>query len=151
MTAVPRRRMVPAYLATGGRSRPGTEGFERLTVLFADRADRAEPPAELEPEHRRLWELLRPGALTVVEAAAHLRLPVSATVFLAADLVEAGLADRLLLGADTTTRTARELGGPARLLTDLAPRLSRTFGPELPDRLLLANPASAFAVDWRTP
>ncbi|MFI9362380.1 DUF742 domain-containing protein [Kitasatospora sp. NPDC053057] len=90
MTAVPRRRMVPAYLATGGRSRPGTEGFERLTVLFADRADRAEPPTELEPEHRRLWELLRPGALTVVEAAAHLRLPVSATVFLAADLVEAG-------------------------------------------------------------
>ncbi|MFI9156114.1 phosphotriesterase [Kitasatospora aureofaciens] len=68
-----------------------------------------------------------------------------------ADLVEAGLADRLLLGADTTTRTAREFGGPARLLTDLAPRLSRTFGPELPDRLLLANPASAFAVDWRIP
>ncbi|MEU9078129.1 DUF742 domain-containing protein [Kitasatospora sp. NPDC004745] len=87
MTAVPRRRMVPAYLATGGRSRPGTAGFERLTVLFADRA---EPPGDLEPEHRRLWELLRPGALTVVEAAAHLRLPVSATVFLAADLVEAG-------------------------------------------------------------
>ncbi|MFG2842710.1 DUF742 domain-containing protein [Kitasatospora sp. NPDC048296] len=87
MSAVPRRRMVPAYLATGGRSRPGTEGFERLTVLFADRV---EPPTGLEPEHRRLWELLRPGALTVVEAAAHLRLPVSATVFLAADLVEAG-------------------------------------------------------------
>ncbi|MFB7122415.1 DUF742 domain-containing protein [Kitasatospora xanthocidica] len=87
MTAVPRRRMVPAYLATGGRSRPGTKGFERLTVLFADRAD---PPEALDPEHRRLWELLRPGALTVVEAAAHLSLPVSATVFLAADLVEAG-------------------------------------------------------------
>ncbi|WP_316527135.1 DUF742 domain-containing protein [Kitasatospora brasiliensis] len=86
MTA-PRRRMVPAYLATGGRSRPGAKGFERLTVLFADRED---PPEALEPEHRRLWELLRPGALTVVEAAAHLRLPVSATVFLAADLVEAG-------------------------------------------------------------
>ncbi|MEU3567074.1 DUF742 domain-containing protein [Kitasatospora sp. NPDC036755] len=87
MTAAPRRRMVPAYLATGGRSRPGTKGFERLTVLFADRAD---PPDTLETEHRRLWELLRPGALTVVEAAAHLSLPVSATVFLAADLVEAG-------------------------------------------------------------
>ncbi|MFE7592607.1 DUF742 domain-containing protein [Kitasatospora sp. NPDC057512] len=87
MTAAPRRRMVPAYLATGGRSRPGTKGFERLTVLFADRAD---PPEALDPEHRRLWELLRPGALTVVEAAAHLSLPVSATVFLAADLVEAG-------------------------------------------------------------
>ncbi|MFI9329853.1 DUF742 domain-containing protein [Kitasatospora sp. NPDC052868] len=87
MTAVPRRRMVPAYLATGGRARAGAPGFERLTVLYA--AD-TEPPHELEHEHRRLWELLRPGALSVVEAAAHLRLPVSATVFLAADLVEAG-------------------------------------------------------------
>ncbi|MBO1419403.1 phosphotriesterase [Streptomyces sp. FH025] len=68
-----------------------------------------------------------------------------------ADLVEAGHADRLLLGADTTTRTARQAGGPARLLTDLAPRLARSFGPELPDRLLVANPAAAFAADWRTP
>ncbi|MGW2371152.1 MULTISPECIES: phosphotriesterase family protein [Kitasatospora] len=68
-----------------------------------------------------------------------------------ADLVEAGHTDRLLLGADTTTRTARALGGPARLLTDLAPRLARTFGPELPDRLLVANPAAAFAAEWRTP
>ncbi|MFF2146535.1 phosphotriesterase [Kitasatospora sp. NPDC058190] len=68
-----------------------------------------------------------------------------------ADLVEAGHADQLLLGADTTTRTAREVGGPARLLTDLAPRLARGFGPELPGRLLVANPAAALAVDWRTP
>nr|WP_223243447.1 phosphotriesterase [Streptomyces sp. CBMA123] len=68
-----------------------------------------------------------------------------------ADLVDAGHADRLLLGADTTTRTARAVGGPARLLTDLAPRLARTFGPELPDRLLVANPATALAADWRTP
>ncbi|MFF8773171.1 DUF742 domain-containing protein [Kitasatospora sp. NPDC015120] len=90
MTATPRRRMVPAYLATGGRTRPGADGFERLTVLFV--AGDGQPPAlaGLEAEHRRLWDLLRPGALTVVEAAAHLRLPVSATVFLAADLVEAG-------------------------------------------------------------
>ncbi|MEV7771202.1 phosphotriesterase [Kitasatospora sp. NPDC086791] len=68
-----------------------------------------------------------------------------------ADLVEAGHASRVLLGADTTTRTARQAGGPARLLTDLAPRLARAFGPELPGLLLTANPAAAFAVDWRTP
>ncbi|MET8624212.1 phosphotriesterase [Kitasatospora sp. NPDC004669] len=67
------------------------------------------------------------------------------------DLVEAGHADRLLLGADTTTGTAREVGGPVRLLTDLAPRLARSHGPELPERLLIANPAAALAVDWRTP
>ncbi|WP_406204420.1 DUF742 domain-containing protein [Kitasatospora sp. NBC_01560] len=90
MTAVPRRRMVPAYLATGGRTRPGTAGFERLTVLHTTGAEPPQALQELEGEHRRLWELLRPGALTVVEAAAHLRLPVSATVFLAADLVELG-------------------------------------------------------------
>ncbi|WP_327681630.1 DUF742 domain-containing protein [Kitasatospora sp. NBC_00458] len=90
MTAVPRRRMVPAYLATGGRARPGTAGFERLTVLCAAGTEAPPELAELGAEHGRLWELLRPGALTVVEAAAHLRLPVSATVFLAADLVEAG-------------------------------------------------------------
>ncbi|MGW4893836.1 DUF742 domain-containing protein [Kitasatospora sp. NPDC004240] len=87
MTGVPRRRMVPAYLATGGRSRPSKDSFDRLTVLYAAAA---EAPADLGGEHRRLWELLRPGALTVVEAAAHLGLPVSATVFLAADLVDAG-------------------------------------------------------------
>ncbi|GHF33439.1 phosphotriesterase [Kitasatospora xanthocidica] len=68
-----------------------------------------------------------------------------------ADLVEAGHADRLLLGADTTTRTARQAGGPVRLLTDLAPRLARTFGPELTELLLTTNPATAFAADWRTP
>ncbi|RKT11717.1 phosphotriesterase-related protein [Streptomyces sp. 1114.5] len=68
-----------------------------------------------------------------------------------ADLVEAGHATQLLLGADTTTRTARRAGGPTRLLTDLAPRLARTFGPQLPELLLTTNPAAAFAADWRTP
>ncbi len=87
MTLYPRRRMVPAYLATGGRARPTGAAFDRLTVLHSISQD---PPEGLEPEHHRLWELLQPGALTVVEAAAHLRLPVSATTFLAGDLVEAG-------------------------------------------------------------
>ncbi|WP_316524917.1 phosphotriesterase [Kitasatospora brasiliensis] len=68
-----------------------------------------------------------------------------------ADLVEAGHAAQLLLGADTTTRTAREAGGPVRLLTDLAPRLARSYGPELPELLLVANPAAAFAADWLAP
>lgn len=68
-----------------------------------------------------------------------------------ADLVEAGYATRLLLGADTTTRTARAAGGPVRLLTELAPRLARSYGPELPELLLTTNPAAAFAADWRTP
>jgi hypothetical protein len=81
------RRLVPAYLATSGRERPGGAGFERLTVL---QATGTEEPGGLRPEQHRLWDLLRPGALTVMEAAAHLGLPVSATVFLAADLVDQG-------------------------------------------------------------
>ncbi|GJF28956.1 hypothetical protein KNE206_16560 [Kitasatospora sp. NE20-6] len=87
MTGLPPRRMVPAYLATGGRARPGHASLDRLTVLTA--VDPS-PADDLGPEHRSLHELLRAGALTLVEAAAHLRLPVSATGFLAADLVDAG-------------------------------------------------------------
>jgi hypothetical protein len=84
-----RRRLVPAYLATGGRERPrGTADFDRLTLLVS--TDQPPPELEFGPEHPRLWALLRPGALTVVECAAHLGLPVSATVFLAADLVGGG-------------------------------------------------------------
>ncbi|MFD8708010.1 phosphotriesterase [Kitasatospora sp. NPDC059648] len=92
------------------------------------------------------------GVFLALDSPARIGHPADLQAFdVIADLVEAGLADRLLLGADTTTRTARELGGPVRLLTDLAPRLARTFGPELPDRLLVANPTAAFAVDWRNP
>ncbi len=53
------------------------------------RTDAGLPPGA-GAEQRRLCELLDPGALTVVECAAHLELPVSATVFLATDLVASG-------------------------------------------------------------
>ncbi|MFE2108934.1 phosphotriesterase [Kitasatospora sp. NPDC059463] len=66
-----------------------------------------------------------------------------------AAVVEAGHADRLLLGGDTTTRSARHAPGPTHLLTALAPRLAHEFGPGLPHRLLTANPARAFAAPWR--
>ncbi|MFC8717544.1 DUF742 domain-containing protein [Kitasatospora sp. NPDC057198] len=83
----PRRRLVPAYLATHGRTAAaGAHGLDRLSVLHAA----ADLPAGVGGEHRQLWELVRPGALTLAEAAAHLRLPVSATVFIAADLAERG-------------------------------------------------------------
>ncbi|WP_433889078.1 DUF742 domain-containing protein [Streptomyces sp. CA-111067] len=85
----PRRRLIPAYLATGGRERPaGGRDFDRMTLLVQGPA--APAAGECGPEHLRLWELLGPGALTLVECAAHLGLPVSATVFLAADLVDGG-------------------------------------------------------------
>ncbi|MGN5632617.1 DUF742 domain-containing protein [Streptomyces sp. AC154] len=88
MSSGPGRRLIPAYLVTGGRSRPVGPALDRLAVLV--RTDTALPP-DTGSEQRRLCELLAPGALTVVECAAHLDLPVSATVFLATDLAAAGL------------------------------------------------------------
>ncbi|MFF4248854.1 DUF742 domain-containing protein [Streptomyces sp. NPDC001822] len=87
MTPGPGRRLIPAYLVTGGRSVPAGPALDRLAVLV--RTDEHVPP-DTGAEQRRLCELLEPGALTVVECAAHLGLPVSATVFLATDLVAAG-------------------------------------------------------------
>ncbi|WP_395293477.1 phosphotriesterase [Kitasatospora hibisci] len=66
-----------------------------------------------------------------------------------AALLDAGHADRILLGADTTTRSARHAPGPAHLLTSLAPRLAGEFGTELPDLVFTANPARALAADWK--
>ncbi|MEV0007011.1 DUF742 domain-containing protein [Streptomyces sp. NPDC051840] len=87
MNPGPGRRLIPAYLVTGGRSAPTGPALDRLAVLV--RTD-SSLPADAGGEQRRLCGLLEPGALTVVECAAHLELPVSATVFLATDLVASG-------------------------------------------------------------
>ncbi|WP_078856716.1 DUF742 domain-containing protein [Streptomyces sp. NBRC 109706] len=88
MSRAPRRRLVPAYLVTGGRPVAPRPDLERLTVLIL--VAPPDPGGSLGPEHRSLCELLEPGALSLVECAAHLGLPVSATVILAADLIERG-------------------------------------------------------------
>lgn len=56
-------------------------------------------------------------------------------------LADAGHADRLLLGGDTTTAGARGNPGMAYLLRRLRPRLDAA----LAHRILVANPAAAFA------
>lgn len=81
------RRLVPAYLATTGRARPSRNTLDRLTVLHGATDAGGEG---LRPEQRRLLELLQPGALSLAETAAHLRLPVSVVKVLVADLVDAG-------------------------------------------------------------
>ncbi|MFJ2862209.1 phosphotriesterase [Kitasatospora sp. NPDC087314] len=104
------------------------------------------------PDVRLHRELAAEGVHLALDSPSRAGHPADHQAFdVIADLVDAGHASQLLLGADTTTRTARRGDGPTRLLTDLAPRLARTFGPELPDLLLTANPAAAFAADWRTP
>lgn len=88
MSRAPRRRLVPAYLVTGGRQLTSRPDLDRLSVLTL--AEAPEPAAEIGPEHRRLCTLLAPGSLSLVECAAHLGLPVSATVVVVADLIERG-------------------------------------------------------------
>ncbi|GAA4632577.1 phosphotriesterase [Actinoallomurus vinaceus] len=72
---------------------------------------------------------------------------------LLAALVEAGHADRLLLGGDTTTAAARAStgGGPGMpyLLRVMRPRIVRDLGEDVAEKIFVANPARAFAVDWR--
>jgi predicted metal-dependent phosphotriesterase family hydrolase len=66
-------------------------------------------------------------------------------------LADAGFGDRLLLGGDTTTAAARSVnGGPGMpyLLRRVRMRLEAAVGAELVERILTANAASAFSVDW---
>jgi len=66
-------------------------------------------------------------------------------------LAEAGFADRLLLGGDTTTSAARSVhGGPGMpyLARRVRPRLEAELGAEPVARILTENPGRAFAVDW---
>ncbi len=68
-----------------------------------------------------------------------------------AALADAGFADRILLGGDTTTAGARSVnGGPGMpyLLRRHRERLARALGADLVTRFLTANPARAFAADW---
>ena len=82
------RPLVPAYLSTGGVARPSRPQLERLSVLTATGPP---VPAELPAAGLALLDVLDGGSLTLMEAAALLRLPVSAVRVLAADLVDRGL------------------------------------------------------------
>ncbi|MFI2436747.1 DUF742 domain-containing protein [Streptomyces sp. NPDC018693] len=82
------RPLVPAYLSTGGVARPSRPQLERLSVLVRGEAP---VPAGLTAAELALLDVLEGGALALVEAAALLRLPVSAVRVLAADLADRDL------------------------------------------------------------
>ncbi|MFI7413885.1 DUF742 domain-containing protein [Streptomyces sp. NPDC049627] len=82
------RPLVPAYLSTGGVARTGRTHLERLSVLTRTRTS---SPADLPAAQLALLDALDEGSLTVVEAAALLRLPVSAVRVLAAELIDRDL------------------------------------------------------------
>jgi predicted metal-dependent phosphotriesterase family hydrolase len=68
-------------------------------------------------------------------------------------LAEADHADQLLLGADTTTARARAATGEGPgmpfLLSELRLRIEREHSEALATKILVENPARAFAADWR--
>lgn len=83
------RPLVPAYLSTGGVALPSRSHLERLSVL---NSTGTAAPAGLPAAQVALLEALDAGSLTVVEAAALLRLPVSAVRVLAGGLIDRDLA-----------------------------------------------------------
>ncbi|MCX4703571.1 DUF742 domain-containing protein [Streptomyces sp. NBC_01352] len=86
------RPLVPAYLSTGGVARTGRPQLERLSVLTRSGVPVATGlSAGLPAAALALLDALEDGSLTVVEAAALLRLPVSAVRVLAADLIDQDL------------------------------------------------------------
>jgi hypothetical protein len=82
------RPLVPAYLSTGGVARPSRHRLDRLSVLAGTGLP---PPDRLPAAQQALLDILADGALSVVEAAALLELPVSALRVLAAGLTDQGL------------------------------------------------------------
>ncbi|WP_052851988.1 DUF742 domain-containing protein [Streptomyces avicenniae] len=82
------RRLIPAYLWTGGRTHPSRNVLDRLTVL---RAATDHLPSDLTSSGRSVLEILQHGALPLAEVAAHLEMPVIFVKVLVSDLFDQGL------------------------------------------------------------
>ncbi len=81
-------RPVRPYVVTGGRARPSRNTIRPETLLIA--TDAGKPlPVSASSEERALLRMCR-RLLSLVEAAVHLRLPVSVVSVVACDLIDAG-------------------------------------------------------------
>jgi hypothetical protein len=78
---------VRPYILTAGRAHPSRNTIRPETLLVVDTD--TPPPITASREHRALLDMCR-GMLSLAEAAAHLRLPVSLVVVIASDLVDSG-------------------------------------------------------------
>jgi hypothetical protein len=78
---------VRSYVLTSGRAHPTRNTIRPETLLVVD--PDAPRPVGPTTEQRTLLELCG-GMLSLAEAAAHMRLPVSLVVVLASDLVDSG-------------------------------------------------------------
>ncbi|MFB4320450.1 DUF742 domain-containing protein [Actinomadura sp. 21ATH] len=95
------RALVRPHVVTGGRAHPSRNVFDLVTLVVAV-SDRL---TGLSPEQRAIVALCRGGALSVVEIAGHLRLPVGVTRVLLSDLMDSG---------HVTTRAAAQAARPTR-------------------------------------
>ncbi|HEY1702037.1 MAG TPA: DUF742 domain-containing protein [Trebonia sp.] len=115
----PHVRPVRPYVVTGGRARP-TRNTIRPEMLLIAAPGGKELPVTASSEERALLRMCH-QLLSLVEVAAHMRLPVSVTGVVASDLVDAGFltmrltdeppsdADRPLAGSPRPTRPSRDL------------------------------------------
>jgi hypothetical protein len=84
----PGRGPVRPYVLTGGRARPRQRLAVETLLETVDTAGAELPVAA--SRHERMLLRMCQRRLSVAEAAAHLGLPVSVVVILAADLIDAG-------------------------------------------------------------
>jgi 5-phospho-D-xylono-1,4-lactonase len=97
-------------------------------------------------------ELAERGAFLMYDGAGKVKHhPDSLLVELVGRMADAGHAGSLLLGGDTARRSNLRVhgGGPgmAHLFAVLVPRLRKALGGDLVERLVVANPARAFAFE----
>ena len=78
---------VRPYVMTSGRAHPSRNTIRPETLLVVDHDMPA--PVTAGRQQRALLDMCR-GVLSLAEAAAHLRLPVSLVVVIASDLVDSG-------------------------------------------------------------
>ena len=101
------------------------------------------------PDHELHLELAARGAFPAFDGPSRANHATDPRLFdCLTALADAGYADRLLLGGDTTTAKARSTAeGPGMpyLLTGIRPRLIRRFGAEFATSVFVTNPARAFA------
>ncbi|SMC72800.1 phosphotriesterase family protein [Kibdelosporangium aridum] len=129
----------------------GTGGHEVLDLLCG----RLEVPVDRvilghlnrTPDMRMHRDLARSGAFLAFDGPSEANHATDWRLFdCLAALIEAGHAEQLLLGGDTTTAAARSRPGMSYLIRELQPRLEREFG--LAAQIFIGNPAMAFAADW---
>jgi 5-phospho-D-xylono-1,4-lactonase len=157
-----RRRLAAGARAAAATGAPvavhcevGTMAHELLDLLAAhDLPARRVALAHLDrnPDPGLHAELAERGAFLIYDGAGKVKHhPDSLLLELVAGMAEAGHAGSLLLGGDVGRRSNLRAhgGGPgmAHLFAVLVPRLRKALGGELVERLLVANPARAFAFE----